>query len=264
MTRLDQELVRRGLVASRTRAARLIAAGKVTLDGAVVSKSSTIVDESSPIEVFDDRFVSRAAHKLEHALTAFEVPVAGRCALDIGASTGGFTQVLCLRGAKQVVALDVGHGQLVPEVANDERVVNVEGFNIRDLNPDVWPSLNGSATPPGLITGDLSFISLRFVFPVIAELMDASSDAVLLFKPQFEVGRGVAKGGVVRSGAERSRAAVATLQEAWRAGLYICAVELSPIQGMHGNYEYLWHLRLGAQPDQSQWLEILRSVTEKS
>lgn len=264
MTRVDQELVLRGLVTSRTRAARLIAAGQVKVDGVVVTKSSTFIHPETPLEVVDDVYVSRAAHKLLHALTAFEVPVAGRVALDIGASTGGFTQVLCLRDVKKVIALDVGHGQLVPEVAGDARVVNVEGFNIRDLSPDAWQSLNDSPEAPGIITGDLSFISLRFVFPVIAKLMDAATDAVVLFKPQFEVGRGVAKGGVVTSGIERARAATEALEEAWQCGLYLCGVELSPIQGIHGNYEYLWHLRLGPQVDQSQWLDTLRSVTEKS
>lgn len=247
MARLDAELAARGLARSRTHAARLITDGLVSVNGAGVVKASTLVTESDTITVAaTDHYVSRAAHKLIAALDAFHIDPAGRIALDMGASTGGFTQVLLERGASTVLAVDVGHDQLAAEIANDARVRSAEGFNVRYMTTQALADACGMTVPPQLIVGDLSFISLGHVLPAVRAVADPDADIVLLVKPQFEVGRTGVKGGLVTDAAARADAVSGVLWQAWDLGLGTAGVAPSPILGTHGNAEYLVHLRMGA------------------
>ena len=238
--RLDQLLVERGFAPTRTRAQSLILAGVVRVEGAVADKPGRAVAPDAAVEVVapDHPWVSRGGVKLAAALEAFEISPAGKRCLDVGASTGGFTHVLLEGGAAQVVALDVGRGQLDWRLRNDSRVVVVEGVNARHLTPAQVPG------PFELITVDVSFISLRLVLPPLALLLAASGDLVALVKPQFEAGREhVARGGVVRDDAVREEAIVRTLAAAAQSGLLCRGRLTSPIAGPAGNREELVHLR---------------------
>ena len=262
--RLDAALAARGLARSRTHAATLIAEGLVTVDGRPVVKPSTQVSDDAQIEVAStDHYVSRAAHKLIAGLDAFEVPVAGRIALDMGASTGGFTQVLRERGADPVIAVDVGHGQLAASIAADPGVIGIEGFNVRYMTPETLTAASGIDAAPQLITGDLSFISLSHVLPAARAVAAADADLVLLVKPQFEVGRTAVKGGLVTDAASRADAVAGVLWAGWDAGLGTCGVVASPIAGTHGNAEYIAHFRCG--PGQgsnpTEWLSTVNRLT---
>ncbi|GAA3622698.1 TlyA family RNA methyltransferase [Microbacterium awajiense] len=250
--RLDAAVAARGLARSRTQAAALIAAGEVTVDGRAVVKPSTPVADEAVIEIAGaDHYVSRAAHKLIAALDAFDVDVAGRVALDMGASTGGFTQVLRERGAEPVIAVDVGHGQLTASVADDPGVIAVEGFNVRYMTRASLAEAAGTAAAPAVITGDLSFISLTHVLPAATAVAAPGADLVLLVKPQFEVGRTAVKGGLVTDGALRADAVERVLWAAWDAGLGTLGVIASPLVGTHGNREYVAHLAAGRGDDPS-------------
>ncbi len=237
--RLDVELVRRGLARSRAHAGELVRAGRVSVAGVGVHKGAHCVLEDTDIEVAGDSgdWVGRAAYKLLGAIATFGprgLTVAGRRALDVGASTGGFTQVLLSHGAAHVTALDVGHGQLAPALATDPRVTECSGTNIRDVTVE---QLGG---PFDLVVADLSFISLRLVMPVLAALTDPAGDLVVLVKPQFEVGRErLGKGGIVRHDADRLAALRAVLDAAVSAGLGVCDLARSSIRGAAGNWEYL-------------------------
>lgn len=237
MTRLDVALVERGLARSRGQARELLDAGRVLLDGAPARKPATPVRPEQSLDVTGapEPWVGRAAYKLLAALDAFTgLSVQGRRCLDVGASTGGFTQVMLARGAREVVALDVGHGQLAPEVAADERVVERSGTTIRDATAE---SLDG---PFDVLVVDLSFISLPLVLPVLAGLLAADGDVVLLVKPQFEVGRTrLGKDGVVRSAAYRRDALRGVLRAATDSGLGVRDIIASPVPGTTGNREYL-------------------------
>lgn len=242
--RLDAAVAARGLARSRTQASQLIEAGLVTVDGMPVVKPSVRVSDLQEIVVAgSDHYVSRAAHKLIAALDAFAVPIAGRDCLDMGASTGGFAQVLRERGAARVIAVDVGHGQLDPRVAADSGVTLVEGFNVRYMTRQSLADAVGAPVTPGVITGDLSFISLTHVLPAAAEVAGEATDLVLLVKPQFEVGRTGVREGLVTDAAARADAVANVLWAAWDAGLGTHGVIASPIAGGHGNREYLVHLR---------------------
>ncbi|HLT67213.1 MAG TPA: TlyA family RNA methyltransferase, partial [Microbacterium sp.] len=189
MTRLDAALAARGLARSRSHAATLIADGLVRVDGRPVVKASTPVGDEAEIVVDGgDHYVSRGAHKLVAALDGFGISVEGRLALDMGASTGGFTQVLRERGARRVLAVDVGHGQLAERIAADAGVTAVEGFNVRYMTSQNLTEATGESESPDLVVGDLSFISLVHVLPAVAEVVASDGDVVLLIKPQFEVG----------------------------------------------------------------------------
>ncbi|MGV9770040.1 TlyA family RNA methyltransferase [Microbacterium sp. NPDC003461] len=249
--RLDAALAARGLARSRTHAAALIAQGRVAVAGRVVTKPSARVDDAAEIRVATDHYVSRGAHKLLAALDGFGLDVSGRVALDMGASTGGFTQVLRERGADPVIAVDVGHGQLAPEVAADPAVRPVEGFNVRYMTPEALAEAGGVAQAPGVITGDLSFISLTHVLPAVARVAAADADIVLLVKPQFEVGRGGVREGIVTDAGARVTAALDVLWSAQDAGLGCLGVLPSPIAGSRGNRELLVHLApgRGRRPD---------------
>ncbi len=237
--RLDVELVRRGLVDSRTKARRLIDSGAVSVEDAVVTKPSFGVGPEARLHVDSGpRYVSRGAVKLVGAFRAFadrglDGAQGMRC-LDIGASTGGFTQVLLRYGAESVVALDVGHGQLHPLVAANPRVVEMSGVNIRDVSADDLPFA------PDLIVSDVSFISLTLVIPVVSDIARPGTRVVLLIKPQFEVGRGnLGAHGVVCNESLRRRSVDDVCRCAEGHGLSVLAVADSPITGMHGNREYL-------------------------
>ncbi|MCU1529571.1 MAG: hemolysin, partial [Frondihabitans sp.] len=241
--RVDVALTARGLARSRTHAHRILAAGLVTVDGRAALKPSQPVRSDQTIEVAGlDHYVSRAAHKLVGALDAFEIDVQARVALDVGASTGGFTQVLLERGADHVIALDVGHGQLAPNVRSDSRVTVIEGVNARYLTAPELSVIAPRAGEVDLVVGDLSFISLPIVLPALVETVGLGADYVLLVKPQFEVGRQGIREGIVHDAGLRADAVTGVLWAAHDLGLGTVGVIPSPIIGTNGNQEYCVHL----------------------
>ncbi|HSK25859.1 MAG TPA: TlyA family RNA methyltransferase [Jiangellales bacterium] len=260
--RLDAELVRRGLARSREHAAELVGSGRVSVSGAPATKPATAVDPAAAILVADSgagpEYVSRGGVKLAGALDVFEpagLGVPGRRCLDAGASTGGFTDVLLRRGAAQVLAVDVGYGQLAWSLRSDPRVVVLERTNVRDLDVGL---LGG---PVGLVVADLSFISLRLLLPALARVCSSDADLVLMVKPQFEVGRGrVGRGGVVRDPGLRAEAVVAVAEAAGEVGLGTAGVVASPLPGPSGNVEYFLWLRRGAPPASPEAID--RAVRE--
>jgi len=257
--RLDAELVRRGLARSREQAGELVAAGRVTVAGQRAAKAATQVRRDAPIVIAGDGepgYVSRGGHKLAGALAVFGpagLVVAGRDALDAGASTGGFTDVLLRAGAAHVVAADVGYGQLAWSLRTDPRVTVLDRVNVRTLE---------HVTPvPGLVVADLSFISLTLVLPALAASASPDADFVLLVKPQFEVGKGrVGPGGVVRDPADRADAVRRVAGAAAGLGLGVLGVTASPLPGPAGNVEYFLWLRRDGPPLDDHQLE--RAITE--
>ncbi|MBS2964702.1 TlyA family RNA methyltransferase [Actinocrinis puniceicyclus] len=250
--RLDAELVRRGLARSREQAVELIAAGRVTIGGQAAAKPATQVETSAAIVVVSAQdaeieYASRGGHKLAGALAAFGpqgLSVQGRRCLDAGASTGGFTDVLLRAGARQVVAVDVGYGQLAWRLRTDPRVVVVDRTNVRDLTLE---QIGGEAAE--LIVGDLSFISLTLVLPALVRCARPDADLALMVKPQFEVGRErLGAGGVVRDPALHADAVRTVAAAAWALGLGVLGVTASPLPGPSGNVEYFVWLRAGAVP----------------
>jgi len=232
-------LVNEGLAASRERARALILAGRVRVAGEVVSKAGVSVPEGTVVEIIEPDFpwVGRGGVKLAHALETFGIDVAGREALDIGASTGGFTDVLLQRGARRVVALDVGHGQLDWRLREDPRVVVLERRNARQLEPAWLPA------PVGIVTIDVSFISLRLIMPALPPVLAPGADIVALVKPQFEAGRQeVGKGGLVTDPAVHDAVLARVTESAASCGLARVAMTPSPITGAAGNREFLVHL----------------------
>ena len=250
--RLDAELVRRGLARSREQAAGLIAAGRVTVNGEAAAKAATQVTRDTPIIVGEDDddpgYVSRGGHKLAGALAAFgDLTVAGRTALDAGASTGGFTDVLLRAGAAHVTAVDVGYGQLAWALQTDPRVTVRDRVNVRSLQPAQVATADGRL--PDLVVGDLSFISLSLVLPALVASAAGDADFVLMVKPQFEVGKGrVGAGGVVRDAGLRAEAVAAVARTAAELGLGVRGVTASPLPGPAGNVEYFVWLRRGGPP----------------
>jgi 23S rRNA (cytidine1920-2'-O)/16S rRNA (cytidine1409-2'-O)-methyltransferase len=244
---LDAELVRRGLARSREHASELIGAGRVKVQGAVATKPATGVTTDVAIVVAQDPdrpdYASRGGHKLAGALAAFEpagLVVRGRRCLDAGASTGGFTDVLLRHGAAQVVAVDVGYGQLAWRLQQDDRVVVHDRTNVRELTPEM---IGG---PVDLVVGDLSFISLQLVLDALVGVTVADGDLALMVKPQFEVGKErLGKGGVVRDPALRAEAVVAIARAAADRGWGARAVTTSPLPGPSGNVEFFLWLRQG-------------------
>ena len=237
--RLDLLLVDRGLAPSRERARALILAGQVRVNDQIVSKAGTAIREDARVHlaVPDHPYVGRGGLKLAHALDQFGIAVTGRRALDIGASTGGFTDVLLQRGAVEVIALDVGHNQLDWRLRTDPRVIVREGINARTLAPADLPYR------VDLITIDVSFISLRLILPVVPALLLPAGDVVALVKPQFEAGRDeVEKGGLVTDPAVHEAVIAQVGQYAADAGLRRRSLIPSPITGATGNQEFLLHL----------------------
>lgn len=249
LRRLDAELVRRGLARSREHAGRLIAAGRVSVGRTTATKPATQVDTGSAVVVAKDdddpEYASRGGHKLAGALAAF-VPlglrVEGRRCLDAGASTGGFTDVLLRSGAKHVVAVDVGYGQLAWSLRSDERVSVRDRTNVRELTLE---QIGGEAVD--LIVGDLSFIPLGLVLPALVRCARPDADLVLMVKPQFEVGRErLGSGGVVRSARLRAETVHTVAGRAAQLGLGSRGVTASPLPGPSGNVEYFLWLAAGA------------------
>ena len=248
--RLDAELVRRGLARSREQAAELVAAGQVRVPGRTSVKAATQITSGDPIVVEEpagETYVSRGGHKLAGALDVFAadgLAVAGRRALDAGASTGGFTDVLLRRGVREVVCVDVGYGQLAWSLQTDDRVRVVDRTNVRDLTPATI------GEPVDLVVADLSFISLRLVLPALVSVAAGDADLVPMVKPQFEVGReALGAGGVVREPERRVAAVAAVAATAYEEhGLGVAGVTASPLPGPAGNVEYFLWLRRGAAP----------------
>lgn len=262
-SRLDAAVAARGLARSRTHAAQLIEAGLVSVAGRPVVKPSAKAGDDEVITVAaSDHYVSRAAHKLIAGLDAFAVPVQGRVALDMGASTGGFTQVLRERGAEPVIAVDVGHDQLSPVIGADAGVRSVEGFNVRHMTPENLATASGVAVRPSLVTGDLSFISLTHVLPAAASVCAPDADLVLLVKPQFEVGRTGVREGLVTDAGRRADAVAGVLWAAWDAGLGTRGIIASPIAGTHGNAEFVAHFTPGTtdETNPTQWLDTVNRL----
>ena len=242
--RLDAELVRRDLVASRSQARDMVEAGRVLVGGSVAAKAARLVDPGDAIEIVDGgpRFVSRGGEKLAAALERFDVPVDGRRVVDAGSSTGGFTDCVLRAGAAQVVAIDVGRNQLHERIRADPRVDVHEQTNVRGIDP-------GMVGGPGdVLVADLSFISLRTVLPSLLALTVGHGDLVLLVKPQFEAGKAEADRGrgVIRDPEVRRRTLTEVCTALHGAGAAIMGAMQSPITGADGNVEFLVHARRGA------------------
>jgi 23S rRNA (cytidine1920-2'-O)/16S rRNA (cytidine1409-2'-O)-methyltransferase len=240
--RIDKLMVQRQLAGSRERARALIMAGRVLVDDQPVDKAGAQVDQEASIRLKgeDIPYVSRGGLKLARALETFQVTAAGRTALDVGASTGGFTDCLLQEGARKVFAIDVGYGQLAWKLRHDQRVINLERTNIRYLTADQLDET------PDLAVIDASFISLEKVLPSTTALVKPGSDIIALIKPQFEVGKGqVGKGGVVRDPDQHAQVIEKIKLIAAQAGCQVMQLCESPILGTKGNREFLMHLRTG-------------------
>lgn len=261
--RVDAALVRAGLARSRRHAAELIAAGRVTVGGHAVRRPSAGLVEGAELAVVADpsgepEYASRGAHKLIGALEVFaDLDVAGRDCLDAGASTGGFTDVLLRRGARHVVALDVGHDQLVQRLRDDPRVDSREGVNVRAL-------VAGAVQPvPTLVVADLSFISLTLVLPALVAVSAPQAELVLMVKPQFELGRDrLGSSGVVRSAEQRVETVLAVARCGQDLGLAVAGVAQSPLPGPSGNVEFFLRLRRGAPVAAQDLAARVRAVVE--
>ena len=256
--RLDAELVRRGLARSREHASQLIADGAVTIRGTVATKPATAVEADAPLLVRandDPNWASRGAHKLLGALEAFDVDPEGKRCLDAGASTGGFTDVLLRKGAREVVAADVGRGLLVWRLQTDDRVTVMDKTNVRNLSLD---------EPVQLVVADLSFISLGLVLPALLSCTTEDADLMPMVKPQFEVGKDrLGSGGVVRSPELRAEAVLGVLDTAAELGLRAHGVVASPLPGPSGNVEFFAWLRRGEPQDRAHVVELVqRAVSE--
>jgi 23S rRNA (cytidine1920-2'-O)/16S rRNA (cytidine1409-2'-O)-methyltransferase len=256
-TRLDAELVRRGLARSREHASQLIADGRVTVRGTVAGKPATAVETDAAVVVRDldddPDWASRGAHKLVGALDRFPIQVTGRRCLDAGASTGGFTDVLLRRGASHVVAADVGRGLLVWRLQTDDRVTVRDRTNVRALTPEQ------TGGPVDLVVADLSFISLRLVLPALLSCMSEDADLLPMVKPQFEVGKErLGSGGVVRDPELRADAVRSVLTSAAELGLRPHGVVASPLPGPSGNVEYFIWLRRGNPLDDAAVIDLVK------
>ena len=252
--RLDILLVEKGLCESREKAKALIMAGQVFVDGQKCDKAGENVDIEKVPEIRGEtlRYVSRGGLKLEKALNTFPIDLNGKICMDIGASTGGFTDCMLQNGAKKVFAVDVGYGQFSWKLRNDERVVNMERTNIRYVKPeDIGVALDFASV-------DVSFISLKLVLPVLYELLADNGEAVALIKPQFEAGRGqVGKKGVVRDINIHYSVVEAVLAFAESIGFSVCGLSFSPIKGPEGNIEYLAYLKKGGVSEKIAVKEIV-------
>lgn len=259
--RADRVLAELGVVRSRTAARQAIESGQVSVGGIKVEKAGTKIHRGQVVEMTGvDAYVSRGAYKLLAAIEAFGLAVDGRVALDVGASTGGFTQVLLEHGAEVVLAIDVGHNQMAELLANDPRVRLWEGCNARYLTAHDLTEVTGEHRPPTLIVGDLSFISLTQVLPAIITVMDPAADLVFLIKPQFEVGREVIGDGVVTDPALQQQAIERVVEAAETLGLSALGLALSPTPGTHGNREFLIHMIRGQACDPERLHEMMSEV----
>jgi 23S rRNA (cytidine1920-2'-O)/16S rRNA (cytidine1409-2'-O)-methyltransferase len=234
--RLDRLLVERGLVESRERGQAMIIAGQVLVNGQKKDKAGSLVPADADIRILGEKmpYVSRGGLKLEMALSEFKIDVSGRIVLDVGASTGGFTDCLLQHGANKVYAVDVGYGQMAWKVRQDSRVVVIERTNIREIDPAVIPE------KADIVVIDVSFISLDKVIPSVLRFLNPGAEIIALIKPQFEVGKGqVGKGGIVRDEAARTGAVEKVRTAFQNNGLEVKGIIPSPITGQDGNVEYL-------------------------
>ncbi len=246
--RLDVLLVDKGLAETREKARRLIMAGLVKVSEAVVDKPGSRVDSDSSLSVTESpAYVSRGAEKLKHALEVFDLDVAGRVALDAGASTGGFTEILLAKGARRVIAVDVGYGQLAWKLRNDPRVYVIDRLNVRYLKPSDLPE------QPDLVTADLSFISLKKVAEPLLAAASEDADFIFLIKPQFEAGKGeVGKGGIIREAAQHVSVLKDVISHLESQNYFLKGLTYSPLTGAEGNIEFLaWLKREIASPERS-------------
>ena len=236
--RLDTLLIERGLVTTRQQAIGLILSGNILVDGIKIEKAGKAVPEDAEIVVKETlRYVGRGGLKLEEAIRSFNLNVKDKSAIDIGASTGGFTDCLLQHGAKKVYAVDVGYGQLHWRLRQDPRVINIEKTHILKLD---WRLIQD---PIDIATVDLSFISVTRIFPVLCEHLQQSATVIILVKPQFEVGKGeVGKGGIVRNMDKIQKAVDKVISHAVKAGFKVRGLINSPITGQKGNIEYLLYL----------------------
>jgi len=271
--RLDVALVERGRARSRNHAAGLIDAGRVIVDGNPARKASQPVLEDAEISVLEAiDYVSRAGHKLAGALDQFaEIEVEGKLCLDVGASTGGFTEVLLRRGATKVVALDVGHDQLAVELRRNRKVINLEGFNAREMTPatliertaELGTTIDVAKTPIEIVVSDLSFISLTLVLPAMVEVAP-SAEYVLLVKPQFEVGKSSLNAkGIVNDHRLRAQSIKQVIECAQGLGLTVKGIEKSDLPGTHGNIEYLLWISSKAEQNRREWTERIDSLARE-
>jgi 23S rRNA (cytidine1920-2'-O)/16S rRNA (cytidine1409-2'-O)-methyltransferase len=260
--RLDTLLVELNLSSSRALAQRLIQAGEVTVDGQVIDKPGTEVNVAAQIQIKErSRFVSRGGEKLAKALFVFAIPVEGRVCLDGGISTGGFTDCLLQAGAKLVYGVDVGYGQVDWRLRNDSRVILKERTNLRYLKPE---ELYGDAELADLAVVDVSFISLTKILPALSQLLQSPREAVLLVKPQFEVGKNrVGKKGVVRDPKDQADAIFQVLQAAAELGWKYKGLTWSPVTGPAGNIEYLLWLGMESETP-PPGLELIKQMTQSS
>ncbi len=264
--RVDAELVRRGLARSREHAVELIDAGRVKISGTVATKPATAIHLGAPLLVKDAdnevHWASRGAHKLLGALEVFEregFSVAGKRCLDAGASTGGFTDVLLSKEAHEVVAVDVGYGQLVWRLQSDERVHVIDRTNVRAIDAEI---IGG---PVEVVVADLSFISLKLVLPAFVACAAAGADLALMVKPQFEVGKDrVGAGGVVRDPESRARSVVQVAAAAAELGLTLQGVTASPLPGPSGNVEYFLWLRSQSVASEERIGRDLASLVQRA
>ena len=248
--RLDVYLTEMGLVKSRERAKELIKSGQVLVDGRAVTKPAFETGESSDIKIIGEqlRYVGRGGLKLEKAVSEFCIDLNGRVCIDIGASTGGFTDCMLQNGAAYVYAVDVGHGQLDEKLAADSRVLNMEGTNIKNLSAEDFPKL------PDFISADVSFVSLKQILSKIRELLPENGEAAVLIKPQFEAGRAnIGKNGIVKDRKVHERVLKDIISFCFSVGLSAEKVTHSPISGGDGNIEYLAYLKVGTQTVQNNF-----------
>lgn len=252
LRRLDAELVRRGLAETRTRANRMIDAGDVHVNGRIISRPGHKVLATAEIEVRSlKRWVARSADKLLAACEHWGIDYRGRTVLDIGASTGGFTEVALSRGAAKVIALDVGHGQLHPRIREDHRVVVREGVNARNLTGEEFAEWDVDRVEDVVV--DVSFISLTLIVPALVARLGTSFRFVFLIKPQFEVGKGNLNDGIVRDVGKRRASVVDVCRAIEDAGLTISGVMASPIDGEHGNSEAIVYGNPALPANAGEW-----------
>lgn len=238
MQRLDIELIARGIAPSREKAKQYIQSGKVLVNGKVISKPSYPVGEADIIHYVgeSEKYVGRGGLKLEKAITAFNINISRRICLDLGASTGGFTDCMLQNGASKVYAVDVGHGQLAKKLVDDERVINIEGVNVKDLSDDIIDD------SPDFVSTDLSFISVKYGAEAAFKLMKPGAEAVFLIKPQFEAGKAnISKGGIVKDKKVHISVLSSVTDDFCRIGFSVIGLTPSPIKGGDGNIEYLAH-----------------------
>jgi len=246
MQRLDIELISRGIAKSREKAKEYIKSGKIRLNDKPAAKPSIDVNETDVIEYLgeSEKYVGRGGFKLEKALSCFDIDISDCICVDIGASTGGFTDCMLQNGAKKVYAVDVGHGQLAEKLARDGRVVNIEGVNVKALTDKIIDEA------PDFVCADLSFISCRYAAEAAHRLLKSGGKAVILIKPQFEAGREkVGKKGVVRDPAVHLEVLENFLRHAKENGFTVLGITYSPIRGPEGNIEYLGYLKKGGEAD---------------